>query len=108
MSAHTPGPWRVGCFDIVLGPNNETVADCERTPFKERPAPPTLEDMANARLIAAAPELLDACRVALSVFKAQFPYEHGNPEVGSAWGALEDVIFKATNDPISTKYLSNL
>jgi hypothetical protein len=51
--------------------------------------------LANARLIAAAPELLAACRLALGVFRTQFPLEHGNPEIGEAWGALESVMERA-------------
>ncbi len=55
----------------------------------------TTESEANARLIAAAPELLVACKAALATFKKQFPLEHGNPELGAAWWMLEGAIFKA-------------
>jgi hypothetical protein len=54
MTEHTPGPWRTGdVFNTVFGPPNGT------------PAPRTVAtvargDKANARLIAAAPELLAA------------------------------------------------
>jgi hypothetical protein len=54
------------------------------------------EDDANARLIAAAPELLGACMVALAAIKSEYPVEHGNPTIGRAWGALESAIEKAT------------
>ena len=58
MTAHTPGPWRVGdAGATVFGPANGN------------PAPETIARMAprkqykaNARLIAAAPELLEALR----------------------------------------------
>jgi hypothetical protein len=114
MSAHTSGPWSVENWKY---PNSKEVSrrDGIVTIVTESDAIAQLcnlyrpdddlaetisknEVMANARLIASAPELLDACRVALSVFKAQFPYEHGNPEVGCAWGALEHAIAKATNN----------
>ena len=49
-------------LDTVRGPNGEFIADCERTPHSDRPAPPDPECMANARLIAAAPEMLEALK----------------------------------------------
>ena len=56
MSAHTPGPWqylRSPSGPIRVGPShNCTVAVA--------PFPPTGDQEANARLIAAAPELFDA------------------------------------------------
>jgi hypothetical protein len=56
------------------------------------------EDDANARLIAAAPELLEACMVALAAIKSEYPLEHGNPTIGRAWGTLESAIEKATSN----------
>jgi len=64
MSGHTPGPWDAniskGCFSITVGqPKSDyeiiamvTNYECSR---------PDAERDANARLIAAAPELLAAC-----------------------------------------------
>jgi len=64
MSKHTPGPWKVAkprksyrdgnMMYGIVGP--ECVSDYEDWGFTE----------ANARLIAAAPDLLDACKAALS------------------------------------------
>ncbi len=59
-ATHTPGPWIVRCHDMVYDANNRLVADCENLDKSKRPAPPVESDMANARLIAAAPELLQA------------------------------------------------
>lgn len=55
MSAHTPGPWyhEVG---VVYGPNEDG------TGF-------AVDNPADAPLIAAAPDLLDACTLALAVFE---------------------------------------
>lgn len=59
---HTPGPWHVGgkgdsiVYATVDGGN---YAVCNAVTFHGQPG---FEDTANARLIAAAPELLDACR----------------------------------------------
>ena len=66
MSAHTPGPWAVetdGSWTRVLAdsqPNSPVaIVICEPfTPWH-----------ANARLIAAAPELLKACEQALGAFE---------------------------------------
>ncbi len=72
MSAHTPGPWDINGFNLTQviriqdGPNRqgqtfldgrhqETIANCGKdheAPIEER--------IANARLIAAAPDLLEA------------------------------------------------
>lgn len=55
---HAPGPWFVRDLEVVTA-NNVFVASVEgelRTP----------EDEANARLISASPDLLQACRCALA------------------------------------------
>jgi hypothetical protein len=61
MSAHTPGPWsldayRPGDKELFVSEAGVTV-DIDDCTTKER-----AERFANARLIAAAPDLLDACR----------------------------------------------
>ncbi len=59
MSAHTPGPWRIGTINYadIYEPGGDVVAlaikDLDGT-------------AANARLIAAAPELLEALKVVSS------------------------------------------
>ena len=62
MSKHTPGPWCVRHDDMVCSQEGRIIADCESTPYAMRPAPPIVEDKANATLIAAAPELLEALK----------------------------------------------
>lgn len=58
---HTPGPWKEH-EGFIVGPDDETIAD-------PRCLPPTADNTAtmdaNARLIAAAPELLEACKMLL-------------------------------------------
>lgn len=73
MSAHTPGPWRVGRISDgystawVMAGGKQLVADVIRAAdapsfqFCVGPADEG-EASANARLIAAAPSLLEACR----------------------------------------------
>lgn len=57
----------------------------------------TQEDLAKkcSALINAAPELLEACKLALTALKNRFPADHGMEDVGMAWGACETAIQKA-------------
>lgn len=61
MSEHTPGPWE-------HSEHGDSLLDAFRifAPFKPAPVAETIGDtavsIANARLISAAPELLEACR----------------------------------------------
>ena len=70
MTQHTPGPWHVenfhGSWDVTHGPADDA---SERFSVLE-----TLSEE-NARLIAAAPDLLAACKEALG-------YEYGQPGLG--------------------------
>ncbi len=61
MAQHTPGPWiaaddRRGIYEILC--NGEMLAQVWRVGYVKRDLPAE----ANARLIAAAPELLAACK----------------------------------------------
>lgn len=57
---HTPGPWVIDpCWDILGNTDDGNGMVCQIT----TDAVPRAEAEANARLIAAAPELLEACRV---------------------------------------------
>ena len=66
---HTPGPWRAvelphyyGRIQEIVAENLRTVAQCELRPAGKRE-----ETAANARLIAAAPELLFALEQATKI-----------------------------------------
>ena len=64
---HTPGPWVadgpvVEHFDAPMKPD---IAFCAQGIIGNLPPNDSLEAAANARLIAAAPDLLDACKDAL-------------------------------------------
>ena len=63
MSKHTPGPWCVRHDDMVCSQEGRIIADCESTPYAMRPAPPIVEDKANATLIAAAPAMYEALQI---------------------------------------------
>ena len=51
---------------------------------------------ANARLIAAAPELLAACSAALADLMETVNYDEGDPQTISTVASLESAIAKAT------------
>lgn len=87
----TPAPWRVGDkyqTDIYAARAGHAIA---RTVNPQHEG----ECEANARLIAAAPDLLAAATVALALIKDHWIEEHGQRQVGDAWGALESAIAKA-------------
>jgi len=91
MSAagHTPGPWTYpgGTGNFVGGPDRIRVADVggmERSPE---------ERQANARLIAAAPDLLAACKSVLD--SVPFASYRGDGELEECEGRLRFAILKA-------------
>ena len=82
-TTHTPGPWHLGMQPgpIVYGPNGEQVADLRKGMLHRD------EDVANIRLIAAAPDLL----AALEAFNAwRNEHGYGSPE-------LEAVVCQSLN-----------
>ena len=71
IRTHTPGPWRIGdAGNTVFGPKTD------------RPSPQTIATLgvidhaANARLIAAAPEMLDALRAVWAEADGDWKSEH--------------------------------
>jgi hypothetical protein len=78
MSAqHTPGPWSI--FDLhdetrlnVRGPNEEFVADCADGFYSDETDDwvMAVESLPNARLISAAPDLLEALSEAIDALDA--------------------------------------
>lgn len=85
MSAHTPGPWTI--YPETDGTDICAVDYTPGLPIRQIIARPDrgANWIANARLIAAAPELLEACRKALYALKGR---EHDQ--------FLRDAIAKAT------------
>ncbi|OLP04631.1 hypothetical protein [Rhodoferax antarcticus] len=95
----SPGPWQIdvgyidGCDHIAVccNPNNsEIVAVLGRVGAVDEAV-----SLANANLICASKDLLRAAKIALQLVKDHWPEEHGQRDVGVAWGSLEDVIKKA-------------
>jgi hypothetical protein len=79
---HTPGPWAAECWSchapttVLAQPRGQTrvIAECA--------GPDSLdEDTANARLIAAAPELLEALRAFRNAAVSWHNFHHGSSTV---------------------------
>ena len=92
MSKHTPGPWETGCrrTQVEVRPEGWNVpmcvADCHPLNY---PPDSEQERVANARLIAAAPELLEACKSALLLC------DGANPAHEAVYHQLNTAINKA-------------
>ena len=91
-TTHTPGPWK------ILGQNDPTqvrsvegkfIADCG---FGPAASPRMSEAKANARLVAAAPELLGALHVSLTILGNLIEQVRGTVPIDQA---TEAVIAKA-------------
>jgi hypothetical protein len=89
-SKHTPGPWRAFTNPIT---NKSTIGN-------EGGANPPLakvEKPEDARLIAQAPTMLKACRMALEDLMQTVNYDERDPQTLATVAALEEVIAAATN-----------
>ena len=97
---HTPGAWKAFRFFVAAEGSLRRIADCQ----SKMPGDPDYndqaaidEDCANARLIAAAPELLEACRDALPYIEqyAATRYDH------AFLSRLRAAILKAEGQPLT-------
>lgn len=99
---HTPGPWKAerhdGAGNIII--DTDTPVDRGRLGIASvrRASNADHEVEANARLIAAAPDLLAACEAAIVEFKAQGQAlgEYTPPEMVDTWNKVDAAIIKAT------------
>lgn len=91
MSKHTPGPWTVSELDasgevseyhIFIEPN---VAVIER-----KVAGHDQHDMADAHLIASAPQLLEALEEMLEVHGVRWEHVRGDSSIPASWVELSD------------------
>lgn len=90
MSAkHTPGPWVVeeteDTFFILQGEDSDQIATVDKA-----------FDAGNARLIAAAPELLEALKYALAAIPKPTMQDKNAAERLATLAAIQDAIDKAT------------
>ena len=87
MSDHTPGPWEAHFEEAIRVKNKDgTVAIATNLHLHGRRDISEVE--ANARLIAAAPELLEALQFLLSSYKAQVPDAENCSDVYDAEQAI--------------------
>jgi hypothetical protein len=95
MADFTPGPWRIVGGFTVNTYRVEAKDGSICTPCYGRPERGT--DLANARLIAAAPDLLAALKEVSKWLAAQRDFEFGNatPEEYAAVESARDAIAKA-------------
>lgn len=117
MSEHTPGPWTFDgeegiVKEGVVTPYHGIVTTEQRIaaiyvandfdfPSSEAEEDFQEEAIANARLIAAAPDLLAACKTALRYLTVQIPYspsEQGDSDFVPTVQALRAAIAKAKGD----------
>lgn len=82
MSNHTPGPWIRSSLGFQVLTRNSEKSICE-LPSRHNEA----EQIADANLIAAAPDLLAACEAARTVVDSQ--------ESRAVWALLSNAIAKA-------------
>ena len=102
QTQHTPGPWKFNqpyivkansdpngsCGDSVIAITSNTVSHVR---FAANVA--SFEDAANARLISAAPELLEALQAMLSAMWNHFEYYHDGDD--DDWTSCELALDKA-------------
>ena len=91
MSAHTPGPWIWNDDFLVGGDGSYVCDDGSACGEYSRVLDP---DSPNARLIAAAPDLLAALKAALAIAPVNADDED-DPEQSEAWAAVRAAIAKA-------------
>ena len=91
---HTPGPWRVGinsCEVFDESRSKRIVDSSTWVGMCTMEAYPADERIANARLIAAAPELLEACVGVLSAIEA-FPHTKQKTPIGKPNGGIAKLV----------------
>jgi hypothetical protein len=93
MSSFTPGPWNIfkGIWELEIEADGIAICDlCQRGDEEQ--------ELANARLIAAAPDLLEALEFMLSVFNETYPDVADDEEDREAWAKARAAIKKATGE----------
>src|SRR5690348_235674 len=105
---HTPGPWKSFRFFVAAEGSLRRIAECQ----SKSPGDPNYndqtaidEDCANARLIAASPELLEACRYCLDMLSQEAGGETVADRIGLIGGyravaLLRAAIARAEGQPL--------
>lgn len=90
---HTPGPWHI-TDDYITGPDDLVIVDFE---FNGN----STWNEANARLVAAAPELLEACRMAFEQKNASAHGQRTPHNDIELFNALRSAIAKAESSTLA-------
>lgn len=96
MNKPTPGPWAVHAH--ATDTYTIYVAGRHWDSWAVAHVGYTKEDEANARLISAAPDLLEALEFMLSVFNETYPDVADDEEDREAWAKARAAIRKATGE----------
>lgn len=101
MGAHTPGPWIVSDYDwtTVYVKGDGTESGIASTAGDDIAALDVVTQRANARLIAATPDLLTALQSVLREFPAALMRGHATPDTLAAFKEAEVAVAKATGTP---------
>ena len=91
---HTPGPWAVDLTPSAINVDSDMGGICQVFGADN----PDDETIPNARLIAAAPDLLSACRMALGDITQTVNYDEGDPQTLATVAAIEAAIAQATGE----------
>lgn len=98
MSEYTPGPWGIekvrSDHARIWGPENTFVAETYRPHGK------LFSSWANAQLIAAAPELLEALELVQSSYCLQINSQQETPEMKKARTMVGQAILKAKGEKL--------
>lgn len=98
MSKHTPGPWFISNRNplrvIESGPRMASIAKCGIKLGVDADE----EAAANARLIAAAPDMLEVLREAELVLAEKLRRLGADPQVSPTYNRIRDVIVKAKGE----------
>lgn len=106
MSKHTPGPWHVcdGCTHLISDEHLMTVAEARQIVSgnlrtgKTEYVPGHQMQLANSKLIAAAPEMLEALREIANWNPVVSPDEENGMSIIDAINIARAAIAKATGD----------
>ena len=91
MSKHTPGPWTAHTF-LIRGRGRDEI--CHVGISNNLGPSRAYESEANARLMAASPELLEACAAVIKYFGR---WRDSAQEPGA--GSIDDIIWTIAEDP---------
>ena len=90
--SHTPGPWRTYCGDSVVSDNHKSPSGLSEV---ARCSSGFEDNAANARLIAAAPDLLAGCIDGLDCLETAVRIGGGDPQTHHVCCRMRAAIAKA-------------